>query len=186
MLAVWTFIHPAILAHANRFVQQLQLAKPSKGRAGDPTAAKTGTDGHSNLGRVKLSRDRVQDLQNYLNNLGVLYDANGNDMVPIIKQRHGDMVRLQTGHMHQVENLEACVKIAWDKYVAANRSRYALSWLYVTRWLVAQTTWVLLLLWWKMPSLSFLKTASTSKDDAAISLHDDLLDDLATLAEQRM
>jgi len=34
--------------------------------------------------------------------------------------------------MHQVENLEDCVKIAWDKYVAANMSRYALSWLYVT------------------------------------------------------
>ena len=35
-------------------------------------------------------------------------------------------------------------------------------------------------------ALRFFKTASTSKDDAAISLHDDLLDDLATLAEQRM
>ena len=34
--------------------------------------------------------------------------------------------------MHQVENLEDCVKIACDKYVAANMSRYALSWLYVT------------------------------------------------------
>ncbi len=87
MLAVWTFIHPAILAHASRFVQQLQLAKPSKGRAGVPTAAKTGTDGYSSLGRVKLSQDRVQDLRNHLNNLGVLYDAKGNDMVPIIKQR---------------------------------------------------------------------------------------------------
>ncbi|DBA88811.1 TPA: hypothetical protein ACH3X1_014812 [Trebouxia sp. C0004] len=133
VLAVWTFIHPAILAHANRFVQQLQLARPSKLRAGDPTAAKTGTDGYLSLGRVKLSQDRVQDLRHHLNNLGVLYDAKSNDMVPIIKQRHGDMVRVPAGHMHQVENLEACVKIAWDKYVAANRSRYALSWLYVTR-----------------------------------------------------
>jgi len=97
VLAVWTFIHPAILAHANRFVQQLQLATPSKGRAGDPTAAKTGTDGHSNLGRVKLSQDRVQDLRKHLNNLGVLYDAKGNDMVPIIKQRQqATCIRLRT------------------------------------------------------------------------------------------
>ena len=87
LLAYTSTIHPAILAHASRFVQQLQLAKPSKGRAGDPTAAKTGTDGYSSLGRVRLSQDRVQDLRNHLNNLGVLYDAKGNDMVPIIKQR---------------------------------------------------------------------------------------------------
>ncbi len=33
--------------------------------------------------------------------------------------------------MHQVENLEG-VKIAWDKYVAANMSQCALSWLYIT------------------------------------------------------
>ena len=38
--ALLTFIHPAILAHASRFVQQLQLAKPSKGRAGDPNCSK--------------------------------------------------------------------------------------------------------------------------------------------------
>ncbi len=133
MLAVWTFFNPAILAHACRFVQQLQLARPSKRRAGDPTAAKTGTDGYLGLGRVKLSQARVQDLRDHLNSLGLLYDAKGNDMVPIIKQRHGDMVHVPAGHMHQVENLEDCVKTAWDKYVAANMTRYALSWLYVTR-----------------------------------------------------
>jgi len=132
VLAVWTFFNPAILGHASRFVQQLQLARPSKRRAGDPTAAKTGTDGYLGLGRVKLSQARVQDLRSHLNSLSLLYDAKGNDMVPIIKQRHGDMVHVPAGHMHQVENLEDCVKIAWDKYVAANMSRYALSWLYVT------------------------------------------------------
>ena len=68
-----------------------------KGRAGDPTAAKTGTDGHSNMGRVKLSRDRMQDLRNHLNNLGVLYDTKCNDMVPIIKQRQqATCIRLRT------------------------------------------------------------------------------------------
>ncbi|DBA97023.1 TPA: hypothetical protein ACH3X3_012904 [Trebouxia sp. C0006] len=51
------------------------------------TQTKIGTDGYSSLGRVKLSQDRVQDLQNHLNNLGVLYDAKGNDKVPIIKKR---------------------------------------------------------------------------------------------------
>ncbi len=132
MLAVWTFFNPAILGHASKFVQQLQLARPSKRRAGDPTAAKTGTDGYLGLGRVKLSQARVQDLRSHLNSLSLLYDAKGTDMVPIIKQRHGDMVHVPAGHMHQVENLEDCVKIAWDKYVAANLSRYALSWLYGT------------------------------------------------------
>ena len=132
MLAAWTFFDPAILGHASRFVQQLQLARPSKLRAGDPTAAKTGTDEYLGLGRVKLSQARVQDLQSHLNSLGLLYHAKGNDMLPIIKQHHGDMVHVPAGHTHQVENLEDCVQIAWDKYVAAKMSRYALSWLYVT------------------------------------------------------
>ena len=92
VLAVWTFIHPAILAHANRSVQQLQLAKPSKGRAGDPIAAKTGTDGQD-----RDDQDRVQDLRNHLNDLGVLNDAKCNDMVPIIKQRQqATCIRLRT------------------------------------------------------------------------------------------
>ena len=65
--------------------------------------------------------------------------------------------------------LKYCVKIAWDKYIAADRSQCALSWLYLTRWLLAQTTWGLLL-WWRMPSLSFLKTESTSKNDAVIMM----------------
>ena len=43
------------------------------------------------LGQVKLSHNRVQDLRNHLNNLGVLYDAKGNDMVLIVKQHHGNM-----------------------------------------------------------------------------------------------
>ncbi len=89
----------AILAHvhASRLVQQLQLAKPSKLRAGDLTAAKTGTDGYLSLGRVKLSQDKVQDLRNHLNHLGVLYDAKGNDMVPSIKQRQqATCIRLRT------------------------------------------------------------------------------------------
>ncbi len=61
-----------------------------------------------------------------MNNLGVLYDAKGNDVVPNMKFPHGGMVRVIAGHMHQVKNMEDCVKIAWDKYVAANRSRNAL------------------------------------------------------------
>ena len=115
-----------------QIVQQLQLARPSKLRAGDPTAAKIGTDGYLGLGRVKLSQARVQDLRSHLNSMGLLYDAKGNDMLPIVKQRHGDMVHVPAGHMRQVESLEDCVEIAWDKYLAAKMSRYALSWLYVT------------------------------------------------------
>jgi len=61
-----------------------------------------------------------------MNNLGVLYDAKGNDVVPNMKFPHGGMVRVIAGHMHQVKNMEDCVKIARDKYVAANRSRNAL------------------------------------------------------------
>ena len=99
VLAVWTFIHPAILAHADRFVQQLQLAKPSyhQLRAGDPTTSKTGTAGYLSLGRVKLSQDRLQDLGNHLNKLRVPYDAKGNDMVRSSSSNMGTWCVCQQG-----------------------------------------------------------------------------------------
>ena len=49
----------------------------------------------------------------------------------MIKQRHGDLVHIPAGYMHQVENLQDCTKIAWDMYHAANLQRYALAWRYI-------------------------------------------------------
>jgi len=134
ILAVWTFFHPAILHHVNAFVQGLQKATGKKRLAGDPTAIATGTDGlgYSGKGHIRLSKRRVQHLRAYLADHGLLYDEMGIDMVPIIEQRHGDIVHVTAGHMHQVENLAGCVKMAWDKYVVAHLDRYALSWRYIT------------------------------------------------------
>lgn len=47
----------------------------------------------------------------------------GSEVVPTAEQRHGDVVHVPAGHMHQVENLEGCVKMAWDKYVVAHLNR---------------------------------------------------------------
>ena len=130
VLAVWTFFDPAIVAPSSEWVQGLQLATGKKRVAGDPTPAATGTKGLK--GKVRLNAQRVQDLRNHLNGKGLLYDSTGRDLMPIIEQRHGDMVHVPAGYMHQVENLQPCVKIAFDKYVCANLARYALSWWYVT------------------------------------------------------
>ena len=62
----------------------------------------------------------MQDLCAYLAHKGLLYDDMGIDRVPIIEQHHGDIVHVPAGHMHQVENLDGCVKMAWDKYVVAH------------------------------------------------------------------
>ena len=133
MLAVWTFFHPVIVEASSKFVQGLQLAQGKKRVAGDPTRKATGSDGFlGKTGRVRLSAQRVQDLREHLNDLHLLYDSKGNDRMPIIEQRHGDMVHVPAGYMHQVENLAPCVKMAFDKYVPANLARYALSWQYVT------------------------------------------------------
>ncbi|KAL0029489.1 hypothetical protein WJX77_011364 [Trebouxia sp. C0004] len=134
ILAVWTFFHPAILHHVNAFVQGLQKATGKKRLAGDPTASATGKDGlgYSGKGHIRLCQRRVQDLRADLAHHGLLYDDMGIDMVPIIEQRHGDIVHVPAGHMHQVENMAGCVKMAWDKYVVAHLDRYALSWRYIT------------------------------------------------------
>lgn len=94
ILAVWTFFHPAILHHVNAFVQGLQKATGKKRLAGDPTAIATGTDGlgYSGKGHIRLSKRKVQHLRAYLADHGLLYDEMGIDMVPIIEQRHGDIV----------------------------------------------------------------------------------------------
>lgn len=49
------------------------------------------------------------------------------DMVPIVMQRHGDLVHVPAGYMHQVENPEGCAKMVWDKYVVAQFDCYAVS-----------------------------------------------------------
>ena len=133
VLAIWVFFHPAILQHVSAFVKGLQTATGKKRKGGDPTPAATGTDGygHPGKGNIRLTLDRVQDVRTHLANLDLLYDDKGTDMVPIIKQRHGDLVHVPAGYMHQVENLHPCVKLAWDKYVAAHLHRYALSWRYI-------------------------------------------------------
>ena len=133
MLAVWVFFNPAVWHLVNEYVKGLQTAVGKKRKAGDPTPAATGTDGygHAGKGDIRLSLERVHDLRAHLASLNALYDDKGIDMIPIVKQCHGDMVHVPAGYMHQVENLHPCLKVAWDIYVVEHLHRYALSWRYI-------------------------------------------------------
>ena len=129
-LTEWTFYNPCVVHHASTFIQKLQVNK-SKRAAGDPTVTKTGSDGLK--GRVLLKHQRVQDLKMHLAEMGLAHDSKGRDTVQILYQRHGDMMHVPAGWPHQVVNLKPCVKMAWDFFTSANMSRYALSWLYISK-----------------------------------------------------
>ena len=47
-------------------------------------------------------------------------------MVQVVHQRHGDMVHMPSGHVHQVVNFQDCVKMAFDTYVLHNMRQYIL------------------------------------------------------------
>ncbi len=52
----------------------------------------------------------------------------GAEKLPIIEQRHGDLVIVAPGWAHAVQNLRPNVKIAWDRCRASNLRKYVTSW----------------------------------------------------------
>lgn len=93
VLAEWTFIHPDAIQAANTWLQQNGFA------AGLATPQ-----------RALLSSEQVSAMQAALANVV----AGG--AVRVVQQRAGDMVHVPPGWVHQVVNVRACLKLAWDFY----------------------------------------------------------------------
>ena len=130
-LARWTFFNPVILPTLTDFVKQLQ-AQPSRSKERqpqDPPPSSSGKGGFHE--HVTLSRGRMVEFVEHLAKLGLATDKKGVSMVLDVYQHHGDVVYVPPGHMHQVENLQNCTKVAFDRYKVEELSQYAMSWMHV-------------------------------------------------------
>ena len=130
MLAVWYFFDPHIIEPASKWVQQLRHARVMQRQATGPPPGMSGARGL--LNKITLTPERVADLRNHLDSLGLLYDAKLRSRMSIVKQRHGEMVHVPAGYMHQVLNVRACTKMELGIYKTANLARYAMSWEYIS------------------------------------------------------
>ena len=109
VLAVWVFLHPTIVKKANEW---LLARKFKKGFAGQS---------------VLLTYTQAQQLQA---DMGADEET---DLayVRIVKQGHGDLVHVPAGWLHQVHNVRACIKMAFEKCEPERLLNYVLSWQYI-------------------------------------------------------
>ncbi len=99
-LAKWVFFHPARLAEVHAWVQ-------ANGHA----------DGLSQgSASFKLSTDEIAALTAHLGK-----DSNGDPYVRVVYQFHGQRVYVPAGWVHQVENLQDCVKLAYEFFKSPSR-----------------------------------------------------------------
>ena len=68
----------------------------------------------------------MQQLQQLKTEMGV--DEQGRPCVLLLEQMDGDMVHVPPGWMHCVINLQPCVKVVMDGFIAANFPAYMDSW----------------------------------------------------------
>ena len=101
-LARWVFLHPACLAKAHEWVK----ANVRKDGLSQPEGA----------ARFKLEMEHINRLQKYLgrNSEQVSY-------LQVKYQHHGERMFIPAGWVHQVENLQMCVKLAWDFFGSSSR-----------------------------------------------------------------
>ena len=130
VLALWHFFDPVIVEPTSAWVQELQRLPANRRQPGDPPADKSGAQGL--LDGITLTPNRLAELREHLERLGVLYNDKYRARMHVVEQRHGQMVHVPAGYMHQVSNMKACTKMAFDIYNRANLARYAMSWQYVT------------------------------------------------------
>ncbi|DBA96115.1 TPA: hypothetical protein ACH3X1_015671 [Trebouxia sp. C0004] len=110
VLAVWIFLHPSI---AMKALAWLRIN-------GYP-------NGFETIGKVHLSEQEVQALDEHL---GV--DEHGRQYLVRLEQRHGQLVEIPPGWIHQVTNLVECLKMAWDVYELAHVPDYVASWHHIS------------------------------------------------------
>lgn len=119
---------PAILSILTDFVKQLQSSptKSKEHKPKDPPPSSSGKGGfHEHL---TLRRGRVMDCIDHLADLGRATDSKGVSMVQVVHQYQGNV---PPGHQHQVENLQGCTKVDFNRYMLAELSQCAMSWIHV-------------------------------------------------------
>jgi len=110
VLAVWIFLHPTT---AMKALAWLRIN-------GYP-------NGFETIGKVHLSEQEIQALDEHL---GV--DEHGRQYLVRLEQRHGQLVEVPPGWIHQVTNLVECIKMAWDVYELAHVPDYVASWHHIS------------------------------------------------------
>jgi hypothetical protein len=111
VLAIWVGIAPCAVAAADAWLRSLKLEGSNQ---------RLFPEGLRTKGRVRLDDNMVHQLQLHLSNL------HGSNSVVVLEQRHGQVVYMPPGWVHQVTNKEPCVKLAWDYYEPSNFGKYAL------------------------------------------------------------
>ncbi|KAL3157775.1 hypothetical protein ABBQ32_012200 [Trebouxia sp. C0010 RCD-2024] len=115
-LARWVFVHPCSIIRANEYVRREVKQCPE----GFDKCTKEGRDTFdtfpSQADVAKLSKFLGKDLET-----GCAY-------VRTVYQHHGQVVHVPAGWLHQVENLQDCVKIAWDRMVPERMAAYMATW----------------------------------------------------------
>ena len=107
LLAIWAFLNPAVVGRVHKWLRQ--------------NGFKTGLAAKILLG--------FEDLQRLQRDMGV--GSHGEPLVHIVRQCHGDIVHVPAGWMHMVQNVPACIKMAWDMYTVDHLTDYVLSWQHV-------------------------------------------------------
>lgn len=101
-VAEWLFIAPSAIHEADKYLRD-----------------HVHEDGLMLESRIHLSGKDFKDFVAFMN-------QNGADRVRIVKQFAGTLVHVPPGWVHQVTNLQPCLKLAWDVYERANYGAYAL------------------------------------------------------------
>ena len=118
-LARWIFVNPCCISRANEYAEREFERCPK----GFDKCTKDGRDTFDTF----LSQSDVARLSNFLGkdpNTGYAY-------VQTVYQHHGQVVNVPAGWLHQVENLQDCVKIAWDIMVSERMAAYMATWQHV-------------------------------------------------------
>ncbi|KAL3134232.1 hypothetical protein ABBQ38_006663 [Trebouxia sp. C0009 RCD-2024] len=118
-LARWIFVNPCCISRANEFAEREFKQCPK----GFDKCTKDGRDTFDTF----LSQSDVATLSKSLGT-----DPNtGNAYVQTVYQHHGQLVHVPAGWLHQVENLQDCVKIAWDMMTPERMGAYMATWQHV-------------------------------------------------------
>ena len=108
MLAIWFFLHPAMAQKADTWLR-----------------CNGHKEGFSKEGKVHLSSAAMDELMDFLGK-----DSNGQPYCIKIQQRHGQLVYVPPGWLHQVTNVAQCMKMAWELYDLEHTAHYVASWHY--------------------------------------------------------
>ena len=118
-LAKWVFINPHCIVKANEYVRKEFKQCPED----FDKCTKDGRDMFDTF----LSQADVTKLSKFL---GTDLET-GCACVQTVYQHHGQVVHVPAGWLHQVENLQDCVKIAWDMMIPERMGAYMATWQHV-------------------------------------------------------